>query len=57
VQDQLSKLVTMSERSIASCEFWVRRDDNYGFSIKDVILELNGDKYFKTKIVFNKRFV
>jgi hypothetical protein len=47
----------MSERSIASFEFWARRDDKYGFSIKDVILELNGDKYFKTKIVFNKRFV
>lgn len=37
MQDQLSKLVTMSERSTASCESLARRDDNSGCSIKDVM--------------------
>jgi hypothetical protein len=37
VQDQLSKLVTMTERSTASCESLARREDISGCSIKDVM--------------------
>jgi hypothetical protein len=37
VQDQLSKLVTMTERSTASCESLARREDISSCSIKDVM--------------------
>jgi hypothetical protein len=37
VQDQLSKLVTMIERSTASCESLARKEDNFGCSIKEVM--------------------
>ncbi|PAN13311.1 hypothetical protein PAHAL_2G327700 [Panicum hallii] len=38
VQDQLTKLVSMSERSTASCESLARREDTSGCSIKDVMI-------------------
>jgi hypothetical protein len=38
VQDQLNKLVSMSERSTASCESLARRKDTSGCSIKDVMV-------------------
>jgi hypothetical protein len=37
VQDQLPKLVTMTERSTASYEYLARREDISGCSIKDVM--------------------
>jgi hypothetical protein len=45
----------MSERSISSCESLARSEDNYGYSIKNVIFDLDDDKYFKTNVLFTKR--
>ena len=37
MQTQLSKLVTMTEKSTASCETLAGREDIFGCSIKDVM--------------------
>jgi hypothetical protein len=62
VQDQLNKLVFMSERSTASCESLARREDTSGCSIKDVMVLVRecgavpeSKEHFITSQVFIKR--
>jgi hypothetical protein len=63
VQDQLSKLVTMTERNTTSCESLARKEDNSGCSIKEVMALVKESgavpgtvQHFIASQVFTKRF-